>query len=189
MDFIQKLREEGQVIKSAPFSFVIFLAVGFTAAFLSSNWYYSKQIADRDSQLKTKDVELDEKDATIKRYRVELGIVKADKQALLDLTNDELRAKARSLAGIIRGICFDYKDAMTRESKNWDSQKIPQARRRTLIAGISSQFAKRFEMDAKADYLNVDSQLRARLGPEGMGGIVMVPFPFSISALPLPRYC
>jgi hypothetical protein len=73
MDILEILRGEWRVIKSAPLSFIVFLAIGAVFGYGASNWYYSKQIADTDGQ--------------VRRYRVALGIDKGGPSALAELSN------------------------------------------------------------------------------------------------------
>jgi hypothetical protein len=130
--------------------------------------YYKGQVDTLHEQSQTKDGE-------IKRLRQALNIEKPDPSLLVELTNDELRAKATHTAGIIRDICFDFSAKSQQLQKQWDERKVAPAQRIKLLGPVATEFAERFDREAKADFLNIDSELRNRLGPEGRNGIVMMP--------------
>ena len=90
MDLIERIRQEAREIRRAPFSFVVFLSVGAAAGYFASNFYYAKQISDKDSQ--------------IGRYQVVLGIKAGSEGALVELNNEELELRAESIVAKLRGL-------------------------------------------------------------------------------------
>jgi len=98
-DYIAK---EWGVLKTAPFSFIglsILCVVGGVAL---ASWHYSERISTADAQVAAKDAE-------VGRYRVALGIDKASRGAMVELSNEELLAMANNIVPKIRDLCASFK--------------------------------------------------------------------------------
>jgi hypothetical protein len=158
MGFFETLRGETSVIKSAPWSFILFLVVGASTGYGASSWYYSKQITERDGQ--------------IGRYRVALGLDKTGDNALVELTNTELQSKATTIAGKLDNMCSLYQKREQEIQQSLNVGEIDQAgamdRRKTVDTEMSYDFIQ----NLRADTFNVDNELRRRLGPTSVAAIV-----------------
>lgn len=172
MQLIEHIQKEWAVLKGAWLSFVMLVVLCLMAGISIGSWHYAERIEAQGGQ--------------ISRYRVALGIDKASPSALIELNNEELRAKAGNTAGLIREICFDYQRKNQQLAKQIREQKIavgsPQAQ--ALWEPMATEIVERFDRDAKPDFVNVDGELRRRLGPAGMNGMVLVPeLPFNMGTL------
>lgn len=159
-EFLQRIKEEWDVITKAPLSFLILTAVCLGAGYVAARWYYEKQITEKDGQ--------------ISRYRVALGIDKASEGALIELTNEEFRAKAMGTASKLRELCFSMRkreEDIQAQFRDGKIDKKGQAERdQALLREVSQDFARNLRSDA----INVDNELRRRLGPKAVASIVGV---------------
>lgn len=148
------------MIWGAPFSFIVFLAVGLTAGYGGSTWYYSKQMADDASE--------------IARYRVALGIQPASPSALTVLTNRELSVKALNLAGQARALCLSFeKKADSPAPPKGDKKK--EKENRDKYNAVAKELSQEFDRSIKADFINVNNELLRRLDPKVAGSVVRFP--------------
>jgi hypothetical protein len=171
-DYIKK---EWASLSAAPLAFVglavVCLGTASYVGYRAADWYYAKQIRDKDSQ--------------ISRYRVALNIDKASPSILIELNNEELRAKAENTVGVIRGICLEFQKKDQVLAKQFDEQGLPKNRRDELWLAMATEIVGKFNRDAKSDFINLDEELRRRLGPSGINplGLVSPELPFNITAL------
>jgi len=93
---------------------------------------------------------------------------KSDAQTL------ELRTRSERIASEIRGIHFDYQTRLSEAEKTWDLYRVPESERFSLIKSMAKEYSQIFEKEAKVDFMNLDSELRRRLGPGGTGGMVVL---------------
>ena len=161
MDILEKLRQEGRVIKDAPFSFVIFIAIGLACGYGASTWYYSKQITDRGGQ--------------IARYRVALGIDKGSPSALAELTNAELQAKALAVAFKARDLCFSFqkREAQIPHVPQGNKQKGKQFadEDNNLMKDVGEEF----DRGMKADFIGANNEILKRLDPKAASAVIRGP--------------
>jgi hypothetical protein len=168
MEILEKIKQEARVIKSAPFSFLLFIVVGGSLGYAASQWYYSKQIADINGQLNAKD-------GQINRYRVALGIDRASKGALVELNNQELALKALAVAAELRefNAALDAKSEAMQKQADANKTKPEQALKDKIAA--MKEAAQSFDSNLASDAYNVDNELRRRLDPKAIAHIVRVP--------------
>lgn len=140
---------------------VLCLTIGFAGGML----YYSGQIGSLQQQLNTKDGE-------IGRYRVALGIDPASKGALIELNNAELQAKALSVSGKLQNVCSTYQKGMTENQADFTSGKFDEKGRRSRQIAIDQEMSDDFIRNLRADSLNLDNELRRRLGPQAVAAII-----------------
>lgn len=160
------LEAQALAIKTAPIPFfaAIIVAVIFiwTAIWLAMDWRYSAIIESKDAKITT----LSDENA---RIRVALGVDPATPNALLSLNNKELKAKTMSVVAKLREIDRQNQDQQAAIMKlpNLDEQK-KNDRIDALLKELDQQYVK----DIKSDAFNLDFELRRRLGPQAVAGIV-----------------
>ena len=88
---------------------------------------------------------------------------------------DELRTRSDRIAGKIRSIYFDYQTQLIEAEKTWDLYKVPESERFSLIESMAKEYSQIFEREAKADFVNLESELRSRLETSGTRGMVLPP--------------
>lgn len=161
MEIIKDMKEEVRTIKKAPFAFLLFLVIGGTIGYAASNFYYSKQIADKDGQLS--------------RYRVALGIDPASKGALVELNNQELALRAQSIVAKMRQFdaVFEEKSKIIDEQVKLGKLDKKQAfdQKTQAMKNVSHSFDENLASDA----INMESELRRRMSQEAMTHIVRAP--------------
>jgi hypothetical protein len=175
MDFLERIRQEARVIKSAPFSFIVFLVAGATVGYIGSSWYYSKQIIDKDGQ--------------IGRYRVALGIDPASKGALVELNNQELALKAQSTVAELRKLSSRLDARWAEVQKQVDAKKLDGAqafKAREAFTEEVLQVSQDFDRNLASDTYNLRNELHKRLDSAAIAHIPRVPsFKFLNGAIPL----
>lgn len=168
---LNHVTSEWQQLKAAPFAFMWLFFLGCFIGIVFAGTLYRSQITLKDAQLA-------DKDAHLARYKVALGIETASQGVLIGLSNEEMRAKAINTAAKLRA--FDvasrnvYNDTMKGVSDPHD-----QAERRQQIEQMRSD---EFDRSLKADAINVDTELRRRLGPKALASIVGLPTTFYATA-------
>jgi hypothetical protein len=138
-------------------------------------WYYSKRLAEADAQLSTKNVMLQERDATIERYRVALGMTPASGGALIELSHAEMRAKAATTVAKLRSMSAEMERSGLELQRLKNSGKVGEKQFQERQDALLREFSQRFEGELRADAINVDNELRRRLGPKGVASIVGLP--------------
>ena len=165
---IEFLRNNWAVLKSAPAVFITFAALAGFGGYLASTWYYGGILASKDAVIA-------QKDAQIARYRVALGIDKASQRALVELSNTEMRAKATATSTKLR----DMRRALDREDQHIEdlkrSGKLDDKAAAERIRAATREASEQFERTLRADAINVDNELRRRLGPKAVGSIIGLP--------------
>jgi hypothetical protein len=56
----------------------------------------------------------------------------------------------------------------------WDLYKVPESERFGLIKSMAKEYSQIFEKEAKVDFMNLDSELRSKLGTGGTRGMVLL---------------
>jgi hypothetical protein len=132
---IQQLRQEWDLIKCVPLAFVVFFLVGLGAGYGAANW----RLATGGFFLHR-----DTPDGQAKK--------------------NELRARSERTAAEIRGIYSDYQTQLIEAEKTWELYKVPESERFGLIRSMAKEYSRIFEREAQVDFVNVDNDLRRRLG-------------------------
>lgn len=160
-------REWG-VLKSAPLAFIVLALIGIAVGYMASSWYFRSVLDGRA-------VLIEQKDAQLGRYRVALGIDKASQGALIELTNAEMRAKAATTSAKIRDMhqSLDRQSRQVQELKN--SGKLDEKAAAERSFAVLREVSQEFERSLRADAINVDNELRRRLGPKAVASIVGLP--------------
>jgi hypothetical protein len=161
MDLLEKLKQEARVIKSAPFSFLLFIVIGGSIGYVASSWYYSKQIMDREQD--------------IRRYRTALGIDKGAASAMVELNNAELKAKALNSASKARDLCFAFKrrESQIKPPTKGNKKEEKEAAARDLA--LMKETSQEFDRDLKADFLNANNEVMRRLDPKYVSAVTRAP--------------
>jgi hypothetical protein len=166
---LEFVRAEWAELKKAPFSFVglavVFLCLGFAGGML----YYKSQVESFHAQIEGRD-------GQISRYRVALGIDKASSGSLVELSNEELQAKAINSVSKLR----DLSKALDRRVA--DINSLVKANKITGKNGISQTQAAWVETTdeyhrsgLRSDVLNVNNELLKRIDPKVAATVIRVP--------------
>jgi hypothetical protein len=158
------LKSESEMIVKAPLAFVIFLAFGILVGHAFATWYYGRQMALKDEQLSAKDGQLS-------RYRVALGIDKASDGALIELTHAEMKGKAATTSAKVRELIQSYE----RRSKHIKTLKLDEKAAGERALALMDEVSREFDRGLRADAINVDNELRRRLGPKAVASIIGLP--------------
>jgi hypothetical protein len=110
VQLIDHIQKEWAVLKAAPLSFVILAVLCLLAGVAVGSWHYSERLEEKDGQLS--------------RYRVALGIDKASPGALIELNNEELRAKALATAANLHAICISFRGKTESLQKELAASKL-----------------------------------------------------------------
>ena len=94
MGIHQDRKTEYGVLKGAPISFAGLVVLSVSAGIAIGAWHYGERLETQQEQ--------------IQRYRLALGIDKGGPNALAELNNAELRAKALNSVAEVRGLCFSF---------------------------------------------------------------------------------
>jgi|SRR5712664_1231815 len=164
MSILQELEKEKLVIKRSPWSFLRFLVFGAILGWAASTFYYSKQITDKDGQ--------------ISRYRVALGIDKASAGALIELNNEELRAKALATAAGLHEICISFRKRGENLQRELAASKLSEKEKGERTFAFIKQESDEFDQTTRTDAATVEIELRRRLSPEAKASIVGLPLVF-----------
>ena|SRR5579862_2933227 len=165
-DYIAK---EWAVLKQAPFTFIGLTVVSVLGGFAVGMLYYSGQLGSAKEQINAKD-------SQINRYRVALGIEKASKGALVELTNEELRTMALGIATKTHDLCSYLRkesEPLQSDLNSKDARKKTQAFER--LRAISSEVAERYNNTLRSDRVLANNELLRRLDKKAAGAVVRVP--------------
>jgi hypothetical protein len=175
MGWLEWLDKEWKVLVRAPRTFIVLSAISFLAGVTVASWYFSGQLSDRDARISLRDDELAAKGREVERLRVAAGLDKASESALIALTNKELKAKAAITVWRLR----DFEASVNRRrepiAKLRNEGKITPKEAADRLIMILKEASAEFQRDLRADAANLDTELRRRLGPEAVAGIVGVP--------------
>jgi hypothetical protein len=138
------IQHEWYVITHDPVTLVVFLGVGLAVGYAASNWYFNGGFS-----------------------------LHRDRSNAQPLKN-ELQTRSERIAGEIRGICVDYQTQLGEAEKTWDLYRVPESQRFGLIKSMAKEYSQRFERGAKVDLMNLDSELRSKLGTGGTRGLVLL---------------
>jgi hypothetical protein len=159
---------EWGVLRSAPVTFILLVAIAVAVGYIASSWYFSGLLGNKAALI-------EQKDAQIGRYRVALGIDKPSEGALIELTNAEMKAKAATTSTKVRGMhqSLDRQTRQIQELKN--SGKLDEKSAAERSFAVIREVSQDFERTLRADAINVDNELRRRLGPKAVASIVGLP--------------
>ena len=158
MDWLlNQLKTESDLIVKSPIAFTVFVLFGFILGYVVAAWYLNGRLSEQEGQLS--------------RYRVALGIDSASSGVLVELSNEELRAKAMTTAGTLRSFEIGLRNESESALNGAKDDKDKAERSFRVLRNKSDEF----DRTLKADAVNVDTELRRRLGPKALGSIVGLP--------------
>jgi hypothetical protein len=118
---------------------------------------------------------LEEKDGQLSRYRVALGIDKASPGALIELNNEELRAKALATAANLHAICISFRGKTESLQKELAASKLNDKEKADRTFALMKEESDEFDQTTRTDAAIVEIELRQRLSPEAKASIVGLP--------------
>jgi hypothetical protein len=154
---IQILHDERDVIVGAPFLSFVLVGLGSILGYAVAKWYLTGRLT--------------EKEGLLARYRVALGLVPGSRGVLIELTNEEMRAKATTTAAALR----DFEIGMRNETQSAVSGARNEADKAERAMRILRDSSDEFDRKLKADAVSVDTELRRRLGPQALASSVGLP--------------
>ncbi|MGA1999059.1 MAG: hypothetical protein ABSG52_03620 [Terriglobales bacterium] len=155
------VRQEWGVLTKAPLAFVGLAIVFFAAGIGLTRWYDSDKLNDKDDQLR--------------RYRVALGIEHGSPNALVELTNPELRSKALIVSSRVQGLCTRLNKQAGEIKAQLDAKKFDDKGAWERQQALSKQISDEFHNDLRSDALNVQNELLRRLDPKAAAAVVRFP--------------
>jgi hypothetical protein len=164
-DLLDRLRREWENVVRAPWSFVTVTIVAFALAYLAAIGYYSSVVASLREQNNAQSGE-------ISRLRVAMGIDATSKGALVELTNEELKGKSRTVILDLRQFCSEYQRKYAAIQAELDAKKIDEKAASDQKDAFDKRLSDSFLRNFRADTFNVDNELRRRLGPDSVNSIV-----------------
>lgn len=160
-----KITANAEIFLKAPFAFALVLVFGWCAGYVVATWYFSGRLASQEGRMASSEQQ-------IARYRVALGIDQASPGALVTLTNIELKAKTATTVAKLRTLMesFQRRDSRLPVPTQYQPQNglPPQV---ALLRELGLEFQRSY----RADAVNLDNELRRRLGPTALAQIVGVP--------------
>lgn len=119
---------------------------------------------------------MEEKDGQISRYRVALGIDKGGHNALAELSNIELQAKALGIASRVRDLC----DSFQKRSYELGPYPPPSEKKAgkehdDRVMALMHEVGQEFDHDLRADFLNTNNELLRRLDLKAVASVVRAP--------------
>ncbi len=174
---LEQLKSRWEVITKDPIAFFLLAAVGVVIGYASASWYFSRRLTDRDDLITSKNETIATKDGQLGRYRVALGIDKPSQGNLIELTNEEMRAKALSTVAAMR----EFTISLRRQTDSATVNVKEESERARKAFQVMKEMSDEFDRTLKADSNLVDNELRRRLGRQAVAAIVGVP-PSIISA-------
>jgi hypothetical protein len=161
VQLLEHIQKEWAVLKGAPLSFVILVVLGLLTGIAIGSWHYSGRLEEKDSQLS--------------RYRVALGIDKASAGALIELNNEELRAKALATAARLHEMCISFRERGENLQKELAASKLSEKEKGERTSALIKQESDEFDQTTRTDAAIVEIELRRRLSPEAKASIVGLP--------------
>lgn len=112
------------------------------------------------------------------QVQVALGVEKASSGALIELTNTEMKAKASTTSARLRNLyqSLERQSRQIQALKNSGAIDEKAAAERSFA--ITREVSEEFDRTLRADAINVDNELRRRLGPQAVASIVGLPRSF-----------
>jgi hypothetical protein len=126
------------------------------------SWYYSERIETLKEQMNTKEAQLG-------RYRVALGIDKASRGNLIELTNDELTTKSIATVGKLRSVCLSVRKRDENAVKEETRLSAREKNKRALAR--LQEASDEVDKTVRSDTVLVDNELRRRLDPRAIAAI------------------
>jgi hypothetical protein len=162
------LKKDWDGLVKAPFSFVMLAALCLAAGFATGTLYYSGEVGSLHEQITGKD-------SQISRYRVALGIDPASKGALVELNNQELALKAKSIVATLRTLSSELDGKLSGIQKDLDSKKIDPQQASEETRTARTDVSQDFDTNLASDANNIENELRRRLDSKTIEHIVRVP--------------
>ena len=174
--FIKYILGEFRGIAYAPVSFLASAVALSVLVWWVMDWRYQGVIEDQRSTIQT----LTQENG---RHRVAIGSDPATPVALTSLSNKELSLKAATVVSRLRDMYLAYENSpgKSQQEKGIDDEAKAKART-ALLNNLSYQFV----TELRSDAFNVDFELRRRLGPKAVAGIVEIPNETRMAILQLP---
>jgi hypothetical protein len=160
MDLLDKIRQERKFIQSAPFSFIVCLALGGSVGYVAAHWYYSKQLADLTG--------------LTSRYQIALGLKDPTGGAIAQLTNAELKAMVLRTAGQMRTLYYEFQKRMDDLEHERKSPGMTDVEYQDRNSSLVKELGKSFTMQLRSDASVEDSELRRRLPASVQQGMVLI---------------
>jgi hypothetical protein len=161
------IKTEWSVLKNAPFTFVTLSVLWLGAGIGVGMFYYGGQIALLHEQIESKTEE-------IGRYRVALGVDPTSKGILVELTNQELKAKSATVVLNLRAFCSELHRKGDEIQAELNAKKMDEKAAYDQKPAFDKRLSDNFVTGFRADTFNVDNELRRRLGPAAVNSIVGV---------------
>lgn len=149
------------MLKKAPLTFVGLGIICLASGILLARWYDSDKLNDKNDQ--------------IHRYEIALGIQPGSPNALVELTNSELRSKALLLSSKARALCDEFNRRSLEIKGQLDAKKIDEKNAITQQRALRKDFSSQFDRDLRSDALNVQNELLRRLDPKATASVVRFP--------------
>ena len=159
------------MLTKAPLAFVGLAFVFFCAGIVVAHWYYNDKLNDKEDQLR--------------RYRVALGIQPGSPNALVELTNPELKSKALLVASNVQALCNQFNSRSAEIKAQVDSKKIDEKGGFDRQTALMKEISANFDRNLRSDALNVQNELLRRLDPKAAAAVVRFPI-FSDAATNTP---
>lgn len=155
------IRQEWAVLRKAPLAFVGLALAFFVAGVALARWYDSDKLNEKDDQLR--------------RYRVALGIEQGSPNALVELTNQELRNKALIVSSRVQDLCNRFNKQSAEIKAQLDAKKFDEKGAHERHLALMKQISGEFHHDLRSDALNVQNELLRRLDPKAAAAVVRFP--------------
>lgn len=157
------------MLKQAPAAFIGLSVVALAAGFAGGMLYYSGQIGSLKEQMNTKD-------GQIGRYRVALGVDKASRGAMVDLTDDELRAMATTIVSKVRDLCSPIRRrAVEIRSATKVDDRAAKRREYQLLRALATEGAEQYNKTIRSDRNLLNNEILRRIDKKAAAAIVRVP--------------
>ena len=161
MQPLDYIRQEWSVLKNAPGVFIGLAVVFFIAGVGLTRWYDADKLSDKDDQLR--------------RYRVALGIEPGSPNALVELTNSELKSKTLLVASQVRDLCDSFNKQSRDIKAQLDTKKTDRNGADQQQEALRKDISTRFHNEVRSDALNVHNELLKRLDSKAVAAVVRYP--------------
>jgi hypothetical protein len=158
---LDHLQKEWTVLKRAPMAFVTLLILGILTGIGIGSWHYGERLEEQKGQ--------------IGRYRVALGIDKGGPNALAELTNAELQAKALRIASKARDLCFSFQNRSGQIGLPPAGDKKAAKEQFDRLQALMNEVSQEFDHDLKSDFINTNNELLRRLDRRAVAGVIRGP--------------
>lgn len=162
------IEREWAVLKTAPFAFVMLAVLCSALGFGGGMMYYTAQVGSLHEQIIAKE-------GQISRYRVALGVDPASRGALVELSNDELAAKAQSTVKKLRELSNELDVKLGDIKKQADSGKISAKEASASSQAAMQQVSQDFDSNLASDANNLYDELHKRLDASAIAHVVRMP--------------